>query len=477
MPNPDHLDRARWSAEPGSFRDPAGRVFHAGDHVYRTLSEQALGDWRALRSSRLFERATGDGRLVATEEVGADQAGALMPAGEWAGLLRHAPVPFISYPYEWTFAMLRDAALLQLDLLEGALAEDLILKDATPFNVQWRGARPTFIDLGSFERLEPGDLWVGYRQFCRQYLYPLMLRAYKGVPFQAWLRGDPEGPTAADLRALMSTRDLLRPGVLLHVALQARAERRFQGSARDLRRELRAAGFRKELIEANVRRLRKLVAGLHWDRAESAWSEYADQCDHVARDRDQKGRFLDEMLETVKPQVVVDLGANDGHFSQLAARTARQVVAVDADEAVLDRLYGRLASQGVGNVQPLLADLANPSPGTGWDNREHLPLTDRLRPDLVVCYAVVHHLAIGHNVPLGYVVEWLHRFDSPVALEFVAPDDPMARRLTANKRADQVHPDYHEMGLRRALDGLFEVERETTLGEGTRTLMALRPIR
>ena len=180
--------------ESGSFRDPHSRVVEADGAVLRLLSEQGLRDWNALAASELFKEAVAAGKLVGTEvesEDAVDLPDGLVDGA--AAVLRHEVVPFVSYPYEWTFAMLKDAALLQLELLRGALDENLILKDSSPYNVQWRGARPLFIDIGSFESLREGEPWVGYRQFCMLFLYPLLLQAYKDIPFQPWLRAGSTG--------------------------------------------------------------------------------------------------------------------------------------------------------------------------------------------------------------------------------------------------------------------------------------------
>jgi len=181
-------------------------------------------------------------------------------------------VPFVSYPYEWPFSMLRDAALLQLELGRRALAVDLTLKDASSYNVQWRGATPVFIDVGSFERLRPGEPWAGYRQFCMLFLYPLMLQAYKDLPYHALLRGSLDGITPHDARAVFSGLDRLRRGVLPHVVMHARMEARYAAvEGREVKRELRRAGFGKELLGANLRRLERLVRGLEWDPGATAW--------------------------------------------------------------------------------------------------------------------------------------------------------------------------------------------------------------
>ena len=369
--------------------------------------------------------------------------------------------------------MLRAAALLQLEILERALTAGLTLKDATPFNIQFRGSRPVFIDIGSFQRLGAGEAWVGYRQFCRQFLYPLMMRAHLGIPFQPWLRGDPEGPTAADISAMMSGRDLLRSGVAMHVSLQARAERRFQGDA--VRDDLRRAGFSTEMILANVRGLRKVVEGLEWDPPSSDWSEYAEDCKHVAAHRSIKEAFLRAAIDQIGPKRVLDLGANDGFFSRAAAERSDVVVATDADELVLDRLFGSLVAEGSGGVQPLLVDLSNPSPALGWRGQERSSLADRARPDLVIAYAVIHHLVLGRSVPLAEVSGWLADFGCPVVLEWVGPEDPMAKQLAANKRPEEIHPDYLADHLGACSKSISSWLREEALPGGTRALLLLTP--
>lgn len=456
--------------EPGSFRDPSTLVFYRDERVLRALDERALNDFRTLAASRFFSEASARGDIVHTKEVSE------AAPGDWAGVLEHERVPFVSYPYEWTFSMLRDAALLQLQLLDDALDEDITMKDATPYNVQFAGARPTFIDLGSFQQLGAGEPWAGYRQFCAQFLYPLMLRAYKDVPFAPWLRGRIDGITPIEMRALMSRRDLRRKGVLLHVAMQARAERRLADTDRSIRSELKAAGFRKEMIKANLKGLRKIITRMRWQPA-SGWTGYAADCKHVEGDRPAKTVFVEEAIARVSPSTVWDIGANDGHFSRLAARTADHVVAMDVDEPVVDRLYRSLRDVGEQRVLPLVVDLADPSPGLGWEGRERQPLEQRGRPDLVLCLAVMHHLVIGRSVPVARFVDWLAGLDASVVLEFVGRADPMVQRLTLNRLEHEIHRGYDDASIRGELERRFRIEREQALPSGHRTLFHLTPRR
>ena len=240
-------------------------MFRIDDEIFRGSTAAGLADWTAFAESGLLSRLTSTGEVIATDAADPAALAALRtvdPGGAWVAALRHERLPFVSYPYEWTFSMLKDAALLQLRVTRDAFAADLAIKDATPYNVQWRGASPVFVDIGSFERARAGEPWLGYRQFCMLFLYPLLLEAYRGVPFQPWLRGSLEGISPAEARALLRGRVTLRRGVLRHVALHATLERSHADGTRDVRRELREAGFDKGLVEANLKGLERLVTGL-----------------------------------------------------------------------------------------------------------------------------------------------------------------------------------------------------------------------
>ena len=442
----------------------------------RILSQKGLEDWRALAASELFARSTAEGRLVATEV--ADGAGELpdLPTGRPAAVLRHERVPFVSYPYEWVFGMLRDAALLQLQLAREALEEGLVLKDATPYNVQWRGAEPVFIDVGSFERLREGEPWSGYRQFCMQFLFPLMLTAYKGIPHQPWLRGRADGITAQECRSLMSFRDRFRRGTMAHVFLHARLERKRVDESRDIKSELKRAGFKTELIKANVRRLEKIVRGLEWNPPGSSWSDYGPNTSYVEEGADAKARFVREVVGTRSWGRVWDLGCNDGRFSRIAAANADHVLAVDSDVVVVERLYRALRHEKSRTILPLTMSLSDPSPPLGWRGAERVPLEERGRPDLTLCLALVHHVAIADNVPLGDFVRWLAELGGALVVEFVGRDDPMVRALLARK-APGSNPDYERDHFERRLDEYFEIERAIELPPGTRKIYFARPRR
>jgi SAM-dependent methyltransferase len=454
--------------EPGSFRDPESRVFYSGDGVYRALSADGLADFVALRATGLLD----DERVVPTEQVEDGAVDRSLLVHEPAGVLRHERIPFVSYPYEWTFSMLKDAALLQLDLLLTSLEQDMVLKDSTPYNVQFKGARPVFVDVGSFERMREGEPWIGYRQFCMLYLYPLLLQAVKGVPFHPWVRGSIDGITPSQMRSLLSFRDRFRRGMFTNVFLHARLEAKYADRPSETKQEVSRV-FKKELFVANVRKMRKLVERLAWDPPEGVWTAYGERNSYTDDDARRKDEFVRQVANAQPWGLVWDIGANNGRYSRIAAEGAKTVVAIDADQGPVELLYRDLRAEGNEQILTLAMNLADPSPGLGWRGLERKTLPDRGKPDLVLALALVHHVAISANVPIKEFVDWLASLGSSVVIEFPTREDPMVQKLLAPKR-DGLHPDYELGYFERVLGEAFEVERTERLESGTRVLYFAR---
>jgi SAM-dependent methyltransferase len=464
---------AGYTIEPGSFRDRTARVFYADGAVYRGLTALALEEWKMVSVAPFFKSATAKGQIVATETVDSSLLEHFSLPAEWKAVLRHQTLRFITYPYEWCFGMLKDAALLQLELLAAALDQGITLKDATPFNIQWAGTNPVFIDTASFVRWRRGEPWAGYRQFCRMFLYPLMLQAYKGVPFQARLRGRLEGIDADECRRLMSFRDLIRPGILTHVVAQRRLEQQYGASDRNIKKELQHAGLDSEIITGATGRLVKLTRGLDWSPRVSAWSDYACCNTYDEEASRTKERFVEAVVRAKRRHLVWDLGCNTGRFAKVAAKHADYVVAVDSDHESIERLYRELRQGGNANILPLVADVADPSPALGWRGRERLPMLDRGQPDLVLCLALIHHLAITSNIPIADVLAWLAQLGADLVIEFPTPEDPMVQRLLRNK--DQRYDDYCVDNFETFLAKDFRVQEVLALPSGTRILYHALP--
>ena len=453
-------------------------MFLLDGDIVRGLTAEGATDWEAFAASGLLDRFTEAGEVVETTVADAAILDALQsadPDGGWVAALRHERLPFVSYPYEWTFSMLKDAALLQLRVTREALAADVALKDATPYNVQWRGARPVFIDVGSFARAREGEPWLGYRQFCMLFLYPLLLEAYKGVPFQPWLRGSLEGIHPAEARGLLRGRDTLRGGVLRHVALHAKLEHSHADGSRDVKRELREAGFDKQLVEANLKGLEKLVTGLEPPGGATEWSDYGATCSYSDEDTAAKEDFVRSAVMQRGRSLVWDLGCNDGRYSRIASEGSAYTVALDADRGVVDRLYLALRHEGARTILPLVGDVADPSPGLGWRGQERLTLLERGRPDMILALALIHHLVIGRTIPLRELVGWLADIGSELVVEFPHREDVMVKRLLTRKH-EGAHPDYTRSDFEDVLRSRFEVLSSVELPSRTRTLYHAAPL-
>lgn len=468
--------------DPGSFRDPLSRVVVDGDRVLRVVRGRGVTDLEAAFSSGHVEQAVDAGQLIPTTRIDT----AALPDGVLKGFgwteepreslmaVEHERLPVISYPYEWTFSMLRDAALLQLDMGLMAFDKGLGVKDATPYNVQFKGSRPVFIDVGSFEELDPGSPWYGYRQFCEMYLNPLLLQSILGVGFQPWMRGSINGIGPVEMASLLHGRQRLHKGVLTHVVLHARSEIKNADTDRDVRDELRRAGFNANIVRAQMQGLRKVVEGLRWRKSESTWSNYSDRAHYKGDDLAMKERFVDDVVGATHRSLVWDLGANDGAFSRIAARHADTVVAVDADPLVIDHLYKDLRSENDEQIIPLYMNLIDSSPAQGWRGRERSDFWSRSAPDVVLALALVHHMVLPGNVPPAEVVAWLADMEAEVVLEIPHEDDPMVRRLLRAKRED-LDSMYSVAAFDTAIEKTFEVRRREVLPSGTRTLLHLTP--
>jgi hypothetical protein len=448
--------------EPGSFRDRTGSVFYRDGRVFRGLSARALENWRRLQATGFYKRHRAAGTIVETWPADeATQAGST-----WAGTVEHARIPFVSYPYEWTFGMLKDAALLHLQLMQDALAEDMILKDSSPYNVQWLGAQPVFIDIPSFEPLSRGEPWVGYRQFCELMLYPLMLAAYRGMDYRPWLRGRIDGIPAEEMSRLVSSRDMLRGGVLMHVVAQGALQRRYAGSGRDVRGTLAQAGFDKALIVRNVDKLMALVRRLEPPAVRTEWSDYDRTHSYEAAEFAKKLDFVRAAAATRRWRLAWDLGCNTGTFSRVAAEHADSVVSMDGDWMAIERLYQQEKSAGGTSILPLVVNLSDASPNQGWLGAERKGLAERGRPELTLCLALVHHIVIGANIPLADFVGWLAGLGTSLVIEWVGRDDEMVQTLLAS-REDQ-YGDYQPELFRDLLASHFDIRADEPLKGGKR---------
>jgi ribosomal protein L11 methylase PrmA len=452
------------AGEPGSFRDPGSRIFTSAGRIYRAMNRESWLAYDAVRDSGLIDRLVASRMLLPSTEVDPQ---AFSPPDRTEYLLEHPALPFVSYPYEWCFTLHKKAALLHLDLQLEALAGGAALSDATAYNVQFDGSRPTFIDHGSLRPYQEGELWAGHRQFCMQFLNPLLLWSRLGIAPNNWFRGSLEGIAPEDVAPLLSLRDNLSFTVLSHVtaqaALQRRANRTGNDAGRSGERKLSRTAF-KAMLEG----LRRFIGGLSIPRRKTVWSDYAGDNSYGGSEAAAKHAFVRQMAEKTQPSILFDLGCNTGEYTKTALDAgAAYAVGFDYDFGALEQAVERADRTGMPFL-PLWLDAANPSPSQGWNQAERKGLKERAKADALIALAFVHHLAIARNVPLGMVVDWITSMAPVGVIEFVPKADPMVQRLLAN-RAD-IFPDYDEHNFLSALGARARIVRHEHLKPGGRSL-------
>ena len=448
--------------DPSSFRDNAGFVYWEGSDLFRQVCAPYRENWELFKGSGLADDLISAGLLVPHEELSPNGA----PRPDAVAILKPERVPFISYPYEWSFSQLKDAALCTLQLQKRALAKGMSLKDATAYNVQFRAGRPLFIDTLSFEKYEEGKPWIAYGQFCRHFLAPLAMMAMvspeAGKLMVAFLDGIPL-PMAS---AALPGKTKLKPGLALHLHLHAKAvSKAGEGGGSS-----GARGVSKTGLMGLLDSLESTIQGLSWKPEGTVWADYYSETNYSDQSMQEKRRLVGEFLEAAGAggKVVWDLGANTGEFSAIAAKTARQVYAWDIDPGAVERHYLAVREKKIANVLPLIQDLTNPSPGIGWANRERASFADRSNADVLLALALVHHLAIGENVPLPNVASFFAQLGPWLIIEFVPKSDSQTKRLLASRT--DIFDRYTEEGFESAFRETHRQVRKEPIPGTERTL-------
>jgi hypothetical protein len=422
-------------------------------------------DWLAFNESGLAASLMADRLLIDHEAVDIGQAAT---AGAVA-VIRPRELPLISYPYEWSFSQLREGALLTLELQRRALAAGLRLKDASAYNVQFDAGRPILIDTLSFEAGDPEQPWPAYRQFCEHFLAPLALIAYRDPRCGLMLRDFIDGIPVDFAARLLPARTRLKPGLLAHLHFHAAAQRRSQtaGPSAEHRAPRRMSKTGQEAI---LDSLRRTVEGLRWHPT-GHWVQYGRQTSYSEGGAASKHAIVERMLDSTDARVVWDLGANVGTYSTVAAGRGRQVIAFDQDAGSVEHHWLTLSPEARASVLPLVMDLANPSPGLGWGLEERRSLVERGPADVIMALALIHHLAIGNNVPLDRVASLFARLGRRAIVEFVPKEDPMAQHLLAARK--DVFPDYTLEAFRASFARHFRIIEEAPIDDSRRTLLLL----
>jgi len=450
--------------QPASFRDPSGFLFWHQGQLYRQVNEPYREHYEQLIASGLYRELAAAGSLIEHEECGLELA---RTPGACA-ILRPALVPFISYPYEWCFSQLKDAALLTLKIQKTALEYGMSLKDASAYNVQFVKGKPVFIDTLSFEAYPEGRPWVAYRQFCQHFLAPLALMACRDVRLNQLSKLHLDGIPLDLASRLLPARTRFKFSLLSHIHLHSRSQKRYED--KPIKTSLR--NLSRFSLLALINSLESAIAGLRWQPRGSEWAEYYEHTNYSDLASDFKKKLVDEFLQLLSPRRVWDIGANTGIFSRLASARGIPTVALDIDPAAVEKNYRQCRLHGDDFLLPLVGDITNPSPGIGWANSERMSLLERGPVDTVLALALVHHLAVASNLPLAKIAALFSRLCRNLIIEFIPKSDSQVQRLLATR--EDIFPAYHVQGFEAEFSRFFDIERREPIAQSERILYLLR---
>ena len=454
-------------SDPSSFRDPSGFVFRQDGSVYRQINAIYKEDYDHLIGSGLHKALVEAGLLIGHEEV----AFAGVEPKIAYKVVKPEAIPFISYPYEWSFSQLKDAALVTLDIQTRALDFGMSLKDCSAYNIQFMKGKPVFIDTLSFERYQEGKPWVAYRQFCQHFLAPLALMSRRDVRLGQLSRVHIDGVPLDLASRLLPLRTRFTFSLLFHIHLHARSQSRFADKRIDTRRHKVGRLGLIGIIDS----LRSAVKRLDWRAGGTEWGEYYLDTNYSAEAFEHKKQIVAEFLDKIRPKNVWDLGANTGVFSRIASQRGIPTVSFDIDPAAVEKNYLECRQKGEIDILPLILDLANPSPGIGWENRERSSLIQRGPAETVVALALVHHLAISNNVPLVKIADLLASICDTLIIEFVPKSDSQVQRLLATR--EDIFPDYEKSALESDFGRYFTIQHSVKIRDSERTLYLMEKTR
>ncbi|MFZ5981203.1 MAG: SAM-dependent methyltransferase [Candidatus Zixiibacteriota bacterium] len=446
-----------------SFRDPAGFLFTRDSVLYRQVNRSYREHYDLFSASGLYARLVGEDLLVPHVEAPLE----LAQTDEVYRVIRPERVPFIAYPYEWSFSQLKDAALTTLKIQKTALEHRMILKDASAYNIQFHHGRPRLIDTLSFEKYVEGEPWIAYRQFCQHFLAPLALMSLVDIRLGLMLRIHLDGLPLDLTSRLLPWRTRLRFCLLTHIHLHAKSQKRYENRPLAVARRKMSLQALRGLVD----NLETCVKKLRWKAELTEWADYYDTTNYSPAAFEHKTKLIENFLEQLKPAGVWDMGANTGRFSRLASARGIPTVSFDIDPAAVEKNYLRVKSEREPNLLPLLCDLTNPSPAIGWENRERMALGERGPAHTVMALALVHHLAISNNLPFDRIARYFTGLGDNLIIEFVPKSDSQVQRLLASRR--DIFDCYNREEFEKTFKRYYQIERAEPVRESERILYLL----
>lgn len=447
---------------PSSYRDPSGYIFVYQNEIYRQVNKSFQKAFEAFVGSGLYDSLVAENLLIPHQVIEKNYTG----DASWFTTVKPERVGLISYPYEWSFSMLKDAALLTLQLALKALDRGMILKDASPFNVQFYKGRMVFIDSLSFEEYKEGEPWIAYRQFCENFIGPLALMHYTGLPMQQLLLAHPAGIPLKYVKSLLHFRSKLNVHLYLHIHLHASYSFKRGG-------QQKKPTLSKQKLVNLLKSLQALVTSLQFDRFENIWGKYYKEAETRPGYLEEKKEIISGWLSSLQGiQTVIDVGGNEGEFSKLAAAFCERVICADGEHFAVEQLYKYVMKEGISNVIPLCIDFTNPSPAIGVNNEERSSFLERASSDLVMALALIHHLAIGKNIPFDLIAKMFAQLGNYLIIEFVPKTDDKVK-LMLQQKAD-IYSEYSEENFQTVFAHFFSILHKKTIGNSGRTIYLMK---
>jgi hypothetical protein len=453
-----------------SFRDPSGFVFFNNNILYRQINKFYSQNYELLIKSGLYEELIQKNLLIPHREVELSRA---FDGSIAYKVIQPNIVPFVSYPYEWSFSMLKDAALATLEIHKTALKHGMVLKDASMYNIQFINAKPVFIDTLSFEKYEEGSPWIAYQQFCKHLLAPLSLMSFVNIELgklsKIYIDGIPLDLTSR----LLPFKTRLNPGLLMHIHLHAQSQVRHANDAEKKGNNLEInRGLSKVGMLSIVDSLQTTIEKLTWKLPKTEWGDYYSITNYSDSAMDKKSKQVEELILATKANSVWDLGANTGRFSRLASKHNIFTVAFDIDPVAVELNYLSCKSNKEQNLLPLVMDLTNPSPDIGFSNNERDALLKRGPAGTVLALALIHHLAISNNLPFDKIAHFFAKCGEYLVIEFVPKTDSQVKILLASRK--DIFNNYTPEGFKAAFGQIYDIEQERTIDNSDRTLYLMK---
>jgi hypothetical protein len=454
--------------EESSFRDPDGFMFSHSNRLFRAVTYLYKENYDHLINSGLYDKLISDGYLIAHKEVDFDY----LPVKGMYKILEPELINFISYPYEWSFSQLKDAAFLTLKIQRTALDFGMSLKDASAYNVQFHEGHPIFIDTLSFEIYSENNPWQAYKQFCQHFIAPITLMGYSDIRLNELMKNHIDGIPLDLAHKLLPFKTRFKFEILLHIHLHASAQKKYDSNSvkvSDIKRN-----FSKNSFYFLINSLRKTLDRVSWAPKGTEWGDYYEPGVHIMQYIEHKKQLVTEYVEFVKPTITWDLGSNTGIFSRLAANESKTVVAFDIDPACVENNYREVKTKNEQNLLPILLDVTNPSPSLGWANLERKSFSDRGPVDLVMALALIHHLAISNNLPFNKIAEHFSCLCKWLIIEFIPKDDNKVQIMLKNRT--DIFENYTLDDFEKAFRERFFIEQKHSIKESKRTLYLMKKL-